>query len=354
MIVPADPFSNFKTNFNNTNAAATNAINNTASEIQQQTAPVTKSFDKKNAAIIGGVAALAIAGIGAAVMIKKGKMPDEVKEAFIAANKLNDEATSLAQSVQKQADEILETAQKKFDEVTELFKKGEEKAADGTVLRKITKESDTQSVMEEFADGKLTRKTFFKEGEAQDIRENIEQFADGSEKVAKCFKFDNGKISEYSENIEQFADGSKKAAKALYFDNGKISGYAENVEEFTDGSAKAAKALYFDNGKILEYVENVEEFTDGSAKAAKVLDFDNGKMSYYAENYENTDDFIVTAKDLYFDNGKPRRLVINNDLGFASREYKKEGLGWKKTDYDDYDDFDDFNDDWFDDENPAG
>ena len=195
MIAPTDPFSSFKTNFNNTNTAATNAINNTASEIQQQTAPVTKSFDKKNAAIIGGVAALAIAGIGAAVMIKKGKMPDEVKEAFIAANKLNDEATSLAQSAQKQADEILETAQKKFDEVTELFKKGEETAADGTVLRKITKESDTQSVMEEFADGKLVRQTFFEEDKAQNIYENIEQFADGSEKAAKALGFDNGKIS---------------------------------------------------------------------------------------------------------------------------------------------------------------
>ena len=201
MIAPVDPFSSFKTNFNNTNTAATNAINNTASEIQQQTAPVTKSFDKKNAAIIGGVAALAIAGIGAAVMIKKGKMPDEVKEAFIAANKLNDEATSLAQSAQKQADEILETAQKKFDEVTELFKKGEEKAADGTVLRKITKESDTQSVMEEFADGKLVRQTFFEEDKAQNIYENIEQFADGSKKAAKALGFDNGKISEYSENV---------------------------------------------------------------------------------------------------------------------------------------------------------
>ena len=270
MIAPVDPFSSFKTNFNNTNTAATNAINNTASEIQQQTAPVTKSFDKKNAAIIGGVAALAIAGIGAAVMIKKGKMPDEVKEAFIAANKLNDEATSLAQSAQKQADEILETAQKKFDEVTELFKKGEETAADGTVLRKITKESDTQSVMEEFADGKLVRQTFFEEDKAQNIYENIEQLADGSK------------------------------------------------------------------------------------KAAKVLDFDNGKISYYAEDYENTDGFITSAKDLYFDNGKPRRLVIDDGYGDASREYKKEGLGWKKTDYDDYDDFDDFNDDWFDDENPAG
>ncbi len=354
MIAPTDPFSSFKTNFNNTSTAATNAINNTASEIQQQTAPVTKSFDKKNAAIIGGVAALAIAGIGAAVMIKKGKMPDEVKEAFIAANKLNDEATSLAQSAQKQADEILETAQKKFDEVTELFKKGEEKAADGTVLRKITKESDTQSVMEEFADGKLVRQTFFEEDKAQNIYENIEQFADGSKKVAKALGFDNGKISEYAENVEKFADGSEKAAKVLDFDNGKISVYVENFEQLADGSEKAAKVLYSDNGKIEEYVENFEQLADGSKKAAKVLDFDNGKISYYAEDYENTDGFITSAKDLYFDNGKPRRLVIDDGYGDASREYKKEGLGWKKTDYDDYDDFDDFNDDWFDDENPAG
>ena len=98
----------------------------------------------------------------------------------------------------------------------------------------------------------------------------------------------------------------------------------------------------------------MEQLADGSKKAAKVLDFDNGKISYYAEDYENTDGFITSAKDLYFDNGKPRRLVIDDGYGDASREYKKEGLGWKKTDYDDYDDFDDFNDDWFDDENPAG
>ena len=347
MIAPVDPFSSFKTNFNNTSTAATNAINNTASEIQQQTAPVTKSFDKKNAAIIGGVAALAIAGIGAAVMIKKGKMPDEVKEAFIAANKLNDEATSLAQSVQKQTDEILETAQKKFDEVTELFKKGEEKAADGTVLRKITKGSDTQSVMEEFADGKLVRQTFFEEDKAQDIYENIEQFADGSEKAAKVLGFDNGKISVYVENAEQLADGSKKAAKRFRFDNDKISEYAENVERLADDSEKMAKVLGFDNGKISGYIENFEQLADGSEKMTKVLGFDNGKISVYVEDYKKIGSYVTTAKDLDFDNGKPSCLIIDNGWDDASK-YEKEGLGWKKTDYYDFDD------DWFDDENPAG
>ncbi len=344
-IAPVIPFGNSKTSLNNTSTAATNAINNNAPDAKS-----AKGLSKKNAAIIGGVAALAIAGISAAVVIKKGKMPDEVKEAFIAATKLKDEAVSLAEDVQKQADEIFETAQRKFDEVTELFKKGEEKAADGTVLRKITKETDTQSIMEEFADGKLARKTIFVEDGVQEIFENIEKSADGTEKTAKRLSFFKGEILDYSKNIEKSADGTVITEKAMRFDfhnKGKISNYAENMEKSADGTNKAAKHLIFDDGKISEYRTNLE-YSAGHIEAAKYLNFDKGKISQYEESAKlHSDGCLITVKELYCENGKPSRLIVNYKYGLVMEEYNKEGIFWKKADPDDGFD-EEFADEFFD------
>ena len=114
------PFSNFKTNFNTTKQTATDP------QIAQDVAKDVSKNNKKTAAIIGGVAALAILGTGALVAIKRHKVPNEIKTALNNFEETNKAANALAQSAKKQADEVTEYAQRLFNEVSDLFKKGDE------------------------------------------------------------------------------------------------------------------------------------------------------------------------------------------------------------------------------------
>ena len=147
------PFSNFKTNFNTTKQTATDP------QIAQDVAKDVSKNNKKTAAIIGGVAALAILGTGALVAIKRHKVPNEIKTALNNFEETNKAANALAQSAKKQADEVTEYAQKLFNEVSDLFKKGDEITPDGAVLRKIIGDGDdTYKLMQEFSeDGALVR-----------------------------------------------------------------------------------------------------------------------------------------------------------------------------------------------------
>ena len=230
------PFSNFKTSFNTTKQTATDP------QIAQDVAKDVSKNNKKTAAIIGGVAALAILGTGALVAIKRHKVPNEIKTALNNFEETNKAANALAQNVQKQADKVTEYAQRLFNEVSDLFKKGDEITPDGTVLRKIRSLDDTCKVMEEFSDdGKLVRKSMFTDGILGTVREGIEELADGSEKVAKNIIFEDGKLSLYQEGLEELADGSGKIAKAIGFENGKPRLYTEGIERLADGSVKVAK-----------------------------------------------------------------------------------------------------------------
>lgn len=259
------PFSNFKTNFNTTKQAASNP------QIVQDVAKDVSKNNKKTAAIIGGVAALAILGTGALVAIKRHKVPNEIKTALSNFEKTNEAANALAQSVQKQADEVTEYAQRLFNNVSDLFKKGDEITPDGTVLRKIRSLDDTCKVMEEFSDdGKLVRKSMFTDGILGTVREGIEELADGSEKVAKNIIFEDGKLSLYQEGLEELADESGKVAKNIIFKDGKPCLYQEGCETFADLlSGKVAKAIGFENGKPRLYLEGIEGLADGSVKVAK-------------------------------------------------------------------------------------
>lgn len=95
----------------------------------------------------------------------------------------------------KQINLAVENAQELFNEVTELFKKGDEIAPDGTVLRKITGD-DAEKIMEEFSqDGTLVRRSSF----IYDTLDNVEEFADGTRKIAKQFKLTDKGWQEVSE-----------------------------------------------------------------------------------------------------------------------------------------------------------
>ena len=232
-IQSVNPFSNFKTNFNKTNSMATNP--------QQVQNNANESGKSNKKAIIGGLAALAFAGTVAAVAIKRHKVPNEVRSALNDFRATNEAANAFIESAQKQADEAMEYAQKLFDEVTGLFKKGEEIAPDGTVLRKITGD-DTSKIMEEFSqDGTLMRRSEFIDDILDNVEEGIEEFADGSRKIAKGIGFEDKMPSWYQEGYEELADGSWKIAKGIGFEDKMPSWYQEGIEELADGSRKIAK-----------------------------------------------------------------------------------------------------------------
>ena len=263
-IQSVNPFSNFKTNFNKTNSIATNPqqVQNNANESGKNS--------KKTAAIIGGLAALAFAGTVAAVAIKRHKVPNEVRSALNDFRATNKAANAFIESAQKQADEAMEYAQKLFDEVTGLLKKGEEIAPDGTVLRKITGD-DTIKIMEEFSqDGTLMRRSEFIDDILYNVEEGIEEFADGSSKVAKKIDFGVEMPFWYQEEgIEELADGSRKIAKGIGFEDGTPSWYTEGYEELADGTRKIAKEIDFADEMPSWYQEGIEGFEDGSWKAAR-------------------------------------------------------------------------------------
>lgn len=284
-----NPFSSFKTNLNsvNTTSANTAATNPQKAENTAQ----QDSKNNKKAAIVGTLAALAFAGTVAAVAIKRHKVPDEVQSALNNFKTTNEAVNTLAEDVQKQVDETIECAQKLFDEVTRLFKKGDEIAADGTVLRKITGD-DTVKIMEEFSqDGVLTRSSYFVNGVPRSITEGIEEFADGSQKIAREVDFyENGKLAWYREGYEFHSDGLWKFAKEIdFYKNGKPGWYREGHEFHSDGLWKCAKEIIFEDGKPSWYYEGSERLADGLKTIAKKIDFKDGKPFCYHDYHEGVE-----------------------------------------------------------------
>ena len=306
------PFSNFKTSFNTTKQAATDpqAVQDVAKDVSKN--------NKKTAAIIGGVAALAILGTGALVAIKRHKVPNEIKTALNNFEETNEAANALAQNVQEQADKVTEYAQRLFNKVSDLFEKGDEITPDGAVLRKIIGDGDdTYKLMQEFSeDGALVRESIFIDGALGDIEEGIEELSDGSKKIAREFGFfKDGTLIDYQEGIEELSDGSKKIAREFgFFKDGTLIDYQEGIETFADLlSGKVAKRIRFKEGKLSLYQEGIETSAGLlSDKVAKTISFEEGKPSSYQEGCE-------TFTDL---SGKIAR-IIGFEEGGIPRQYAK-------------------------------
>ncbi len=328
------PFSNFKTNFNTTKQAASNP------QIAQDVAKDVSKNNKKTAAIIGGVAALAILGTGALVAIKRHNITSTIESIMGNFRATNETANALAQNVQKQADEAMEYAQKLFDEVTGLFKKGEEMAPDGTALRRITGD-DTSKIMEEFSqDGTLLRRSEFINDILDNVEEGIEEFADGSRKIARRFGFFvDGTLTDYQEGIETFADESGKVAKNIIFKDGKPCLYQEGCETFADESGKVAKNVIFEDGKLSLYQEGIETFADKSGKVAKTIGFEEGKPSSYQEGCETFTDLSgKIARIIGFEEGGiPRQYAkgveyhFDDGLRKIAKEFELTDKGWREV-----------------------
>lgn len=324
-IKPVNLFSNFKT----TNAAATNP-----QQVRNNTDESGKSNKK---AIIGGLAALAFAGTVATVAIKRRKVPDEVQSAlnnFKATNEtvntfvesthkeINEivgnaqrQIDEAVESAKKQADEIAKNVQKLIDETMELYRKGDEIAPDGRILRKITGD-DTRKLMEEFSqDGKIIRQSrfindkpitiregyletngnfskhlFFKDGKPKWYAEGYEEFNDGSRKYIKTVLFADGEPKIYSEDRQKFANGAEKCLKQVFLTNRKPTEYTEGYERFADKSQNIAKKIYFKHGYPDRYMEECQRLSNGSEKCLKTIDFTCGKPKSFKNGYEKLAD----------------------------------------------------------------
>ena len=328
-IQSVNPFSNFKTNFNKTSSMATNP--------QQVQNNANESGKSNKKAIIGGLAALAFAGTVAAVAIKRHKVPNEVQSALNDFRATNEAVNAFIESAQKQADEAMEYAQKLFDEVTGLFKKGDEIAPDGTVLRKITGD-DTSKIMEEFSqDGTLLRRSEFIDDILDNVEEGIEEFADGSRKVAKRIDFEDKMPSWYQEGYEKLADGSRKIAKEIGFEDKMPSWYQEGYEKLADGSRKAAKRIGFEDEMPSWYQEGYEKLADGSRKIAKEIGFEDKMLSWYKEGYEElADGSWKIAKEIGFEDKMPSWYLegyeeLADGSWKAAKGYELTDKGWQEV-----------------------
>ncbi len=326
------PFSNFKTNLNTTKQAATDP------QIVQDVAKDVSKNNKKTAAIIGGVAALAILGTGALVAIKRHKVPNEIKTALNNFKETNEAANALAQNVQKQADEVTEYAQRLFNEVSDLFK-----TPDGAVLRKIIVDGDdTYKVMQEFSDdGALVRESRFTNGVLDTIEEGIEELSDGSKKIARRFDFFvDGTLRWYQEGTEALADGSEKIAKTISFNkDGKPNWYREGYKALADGSEKIAKEINFlEDGTPSWYQEGYKALADGSEKTAREIEFcKDGTPNWYREGLETfADQSEKTAKCIDFDKGGKPYWYQEGIEGLAdgsrkvAKEFELTDKGWQE------------------------
>ena len=330
------PFSNFKANLNTTKQAATDpqAVQDVAKDVSKN--------NKKTAAIIGGVAALAILGTGALVAIKRHKVPNEIKTALNNFEETNEAANALAQNVQEQADKVTEYAQRLFNKVSDLFEKGDEITPDGAVLRKITSLDNTCKIMEEFStDGTRVRESTFLHGVLDNVREGIEVFSDGSMKIAKNIDFlEDGTPNLYQEGYEWLADGSKRIAKDIVFHkDGMPSWYKEGYEWLADGSKRIAKEINFlEDGTPSWYKEGYEWLADGSKRIAKEINFlEDGTPSWYQEGFEwLADGSKRIAKNIDFlEDGTPNLYQediegLANGSVKAAKEFELTDKGWRE------------------------
>ena len=195
---------NSKINFGNT----TQQMQNIAKETSKNNAENTKMLDS--------LSVLAFRGDNIKSEIKKYEVPDEIKANLNNFKATSEVANTAMEYAHKQINLAVENAQELFNEVTELFKKGDEVAPDGTVLRKITTDdtSDTRKIMEEFSqDGKLFRKSTFVNDILDNVQEGFEELPDGTKKIAKEIDFEDGKPSLYQEGYEELPDDTREVAK---------------------------------------------------------------------------------------------------------------------------------------------
>ena len=327
-----NPFTNIKIKPNTANITANS---------QQNIAKKVNTNNKNTAAIIGGVAALAILGTGALVAIKRHKVPNEIKTALNSLKETNEAANALAQSAKKQADEVTEYAQKLFNEVSDLFKKGDEIDDNGNTLRAI-KRLGPQKIMEEYTqDGKIFRKSSFLCGKLYEVQEGVEEFSDGSVKIAKRVYFTNDQIGNYEEGIEKFSNGVTKTAKEILFDDlGEFYSYAEGKEELPNEVTKTARSLSLYDGKLSCYKEGIETKPEAPweiAKMAKCLIICDCKHLSYDENCQAIADSTLKAtKSLLVKDRKPVLYqegaeLINGKVQSVAKEYQMTEDGWKKV-----------------------
>lgn len=285
--------------------------------------------NKKKMAVIGGLAALAIAGTVAAIaIVNHKKVPSDVKKALDSFEATN----ALAESTHKQVDEIVENCKKMYDEVTELYRKGGETTSDGTVVARVV-DKKIHKVLEEYsADGTVVRSSFFANDKLYCIQEGLETFANGGEKAVKVkISFaDDGKLISYKEGFKALAPANWTIAKEIGFNDGKVAFYNEGIEISGRIPRKYAKKLNFEDGKLKFYQEGVETMMGCPENTQKEIEFKDGKPIFYQEGVERIMGPVKKiAKKLEFKDGKPNLCLegIERQASGTLESAKKYTLG---------------------------
>lgn len=301
LIKPIEKFGGFKT-----------------TSFKTKTPAKSNNVDAKKVVLSFGVInALALASIGAAVAIKKRKVPFEISATFGEFKSVADTLESLAENIQKESSEIIYRAKTTLNELTEILADDTKTLpkealikivndADGNVIRK-TAYLNSGVIMEEYDTcGKLLRRYTNNSKGISIVQENIETFSEGaiSQRIGKELSYVNGKPTEFRENIETFRYGpyKTKVGKHFIFMGESLNGYYENEDTFSQGALtnKTAKFIGFFKGKLDYYQEGCEKYSDKTLniKIAKKINYRDGKAVNYQEGYVeyNNNPLISTIK----------------------------------------------------------
>ena len=319
---------------------------------QQETKPEGKK--KINKALIGaaaaaGAAAIAFAGIS---MLRKGKMPEEVKKAVQSAEEFAQKANNTAEDVEtisKKVDTLIDESVSPIisEEIRSIFEKGAENGyqdvvdENGNLLRRFELLNGTPQRLIEYGEdgGAVIRETgikslkdlnfevhdkvnnksiYFINGKPAFYYEGLEKLPDGTKRRAKELRIFDGKPYAYIEGWEKMPDGTIRTAKELQLENGKPYAYYEGWEKLPDDIERTAKRLQLENGKPKRYVEGLEHLPDGTEREAKELSFIDEKPSTYKEGIEESGkDGIKIAKEISLRDGKINRYEEGREQAYG-------------------------------------
>ncbi len=327
---------------------------------------IDKIKANKKTILIAAIGLCAAIG-GVAICAKKGILPTNISAKADKVTKRGNEILEQGEKIAVQGSEIVEESKRQLDEVLELIKRGEKNDFQditddsGKVIRRFMDLDGMEKAMEELEGDKVVRRTEFYnfenigKSDISAIEKGYEKLADGSEKCAEGFIFEDGKLSLYLKGGEGSEDGSGKFAETFNFKDGKLYQYLKGSEASKDGSGKFAEGFNFKDGKISEYLKGYKVSKDGDVKIAKDFIFEDGKLSEYQKGWkESKDGDIKIAECFKFEDGKASlyqkgyEAPKDGDVKIA-KEFELEDDKWKKVDNKNPDDNDWIDeDDWFD------
>lgn len=176
---------------------------------------------------------------------------------------------------QGDADLIYEDAKRVYKEVLEAFKKGNEVAPNGKVIRRVYKKPDTSTIhVEEYSPNDssiITRQAEILNGKIESISQGVKIKLDGTEETSKYYTFSSdGSLYSYSEDLDIFPDGSVNVGRYYTYNGTELSSCSIDWRLSSDFTGTADSMYDFSSGMLDCYKEGCKFNKNGSQEFQKV------------------------------------------------------------------------------------